>query len=113
MGVNANECVLPMVEVVGTLSKVKIDDTDRVHLLHLVVFVTEFHVLCDSLCHAVKDALQVVELARLLYLHQDNLTLGVSGLDVNTIEFISFCILIALALQQFDDCHLFVQQYCH
>ena len=107
------ELVLPMVKVVSTLAQVEVDDADGVDLLHLVVLVAQLHVLRDGLSHPIEDALQVIQLARLLYLHQDDFTLGVASLDVYAVELVVFLLLVAFALQKFHNGHLLVEQHRH
>ena len=109
----AYELVLTMIEVVGTLAQVEVDNADRVHLLHLVVLVAQSHMLRDGLGNAVENALQIVELTRLLNLHQDNLALRVPGFDVDAVELVVLSFLIAFALKQLHNGHLLVEQHRH
>ena len=67
--------------------------------------------LGDGLRHTVDHALQVVVLACLLYLHQDNLALRVLGLDVHAVVLIVLRLLVRLRVQQFDDGHLVLHQH--
>ena len=113
LGVHADELVLTVVEVVRTLAQVEVDDADGVDLLHLVVLVAQPDVLRDGLRHAVEDALQVVQLARLLDLDEDDLALRVARLDVHAVELVVGRLLVALALEQLHDGHLLVEQHRH
>ena len=110
---HTDELVLAMIEIVGPLAQVEIDDADGVHLLHLVVLVAQLDVLGDGFRYTVEDAVQIVELTRLLYLHQNDFALRVEGLDVHAVELVVLGLLVALALQQFHDGHLLVEQHRH
>ena len=88
-----------VIEVILTFAKVKIKNVDGIDLLHMVVAFTQLDVLGDGACHTIKDALKVVQLARLLYFHDDDFTLAVLGFDVNTVEFVLRVVLVALAFQ--------------
>ena len=79
----------------------------------MVVLLSQLDVLCDGLGHAIEDALQIVKLARLLYLDKNDFALGVSGLNVHTVEFVVFNLLVALAFQNLDNRHFLVQQHGH
>ena len=74
-GMYARQLRLPVVEVVGPLSQVEVDDVDGVDFLDVLVALSARYVLRDGLCHAVEHALQVVKLACLLYLHEDDFVL--------------------------------------
>ena len=71
---DARQYGLTVIEVVAALAQLEIEDIDAEHLLHLLVGHAAAHVLSDGLCHAEEHALKVVDLAGLLYLHQDDLT---------------------------------------
>ena len=79
----------------------------------MVILVAKLDMLRDGLGNTVEDALQVVELARLLDLHEDNLTLGVLGLDVNAVELVVDIILIAFTLQNLVNLHLLFKEHGH
>ena len=59
--------------------------------------------LRDGLGNAEEDALQVVYLARVLHLDDDDFILTIARLDVHTVELIVFTLLVALAFQYLDD----------
>ena len=67
--------------------------------------------LGDGARHAIKDALKVVQLARLLYLDDDDFTLAVLGFDVNAVELVLRVVLVALAFQQFHDVDRLVEEH--
>ena len=73
--VNATKLHLSVVQVVGTLTQVKIQDIDAENLFHMLVCLAAAHVVGDGLCHAVEHTLQVVTFPGLLNFHQDNLSL--------------------------------------
>ena len=50
---------------------------------------------------------------RQLYLHDDNLSLAVLRLYVHTIILVAGILLVAFALQQLHDVHLFAQEHRH
>ena len=105
------EGCLSVVEVVGSLSQVEVEDADAVHLLHLVVLVAQLDVFRDGLCHAVEYAFQVVEFPCELYLHDDYLSLGVLCLDIDAVELVVEGILVAFALENLVDVYLFVEKH--
>ena len=105
------EDILTVVQVIATLSDIEVKDTYGVNLFHFVVAATQRYMLRDSLRYTVEDTLEECKFARVLYFHDDDLTLAVFSLDVYTVEFIVDSQLVAFALQQFDDLHLFVQQH--
>ena len=109
--VYADKRGLTVVQVVGTLAKTEVQDINAVHFLHLEIVLAASHVLGDGLRHTVEHALEVVQLAALLYLHQDDFSFGVPGLDVNTVKLVLTVLLVRLALQQFHDGHLLAHQY--
>ena len=113
MGVHTDERVLTVIEIVGTLAQVEIDDADGVDLLHLIVFLAQFDVLCDGFGHAIEDALQVIKLTRLLNFNEDDLAFGIQRLDVHTVKFVVLVTLIAFAFQNLYDGHFLVQKHGH
>ncbi len=62
--------------------------------------------LRDRLGHAVEDALEVVVLLGLLYLHEDDVAVAVLGLDVDAVVLVLPVLLVALALKDFLHMHL-------
>ena len=90
---------LTVIQVVGTLAKVKIQNVNRVHLLDLHIVAASVHVLGNGLGHAIEHPLQIVKFTALLDLHNDNLATGVLRLDVDTVELVVHMILIRFALQ--------------
>ena len=98
---HAHEGVRSVIQVVGSLSEVEVDDADGIDLLHLTVGSSQRDVLRYRLCHSVEDALQVVQLPGELHLYYDDLSLGVLGFDVHAVELVVLCFLIAFALQYF------------
>ena len=64
-----------------------------------------------GLGHPVEYALEVVQLAGVLHLHDDNLPLGVGGLDVHSVELVVLCLLVALALEYLHDFHLLADEH--
>ena len=67
--------------------------------------------LRDGLGNAEEDALQIVYLARVLHFDDDDFILAVARLDVHTVEFVVFTLLIALAFQYLDDADRLAQQH--
>ena len=110
---HTDELVLPMVKVVGSFAKVEIDDVDGIDFLHLIVFLTEIDVLRDSLCNAINNTMEIVQLSRLLNLHKDDFVLGILGFDVNAVELVVGVVLVALAFQNLNYLHLLIQKDRH
>ena len=66
---DTHQTVLAMIEVVGTLAQVEIEDADGIDFLHVEVSLAERHVLRDGLGHPIEHTLEEIQLARLLDLH--------------------------------------------
>ncbi len=64
-----------------------------------------------GLARPIKYALQVMQLASQLHLHNDYMPFAITGLDVDTVEFVRVAFLIRLALKQFDDLYFLSDQY--
>ena len=64
----------------------------------------------NGLCHSVKHALKIVELAGLLYLNDNDVALTVAGLYVHTVVLVIVVLLIAFALKYLDDMHRLIEQ---
>ena len=101
-----------MVEVVGTLAEVEVENADAIDLLHLVVLVAELYVLGDGLCHTVEYALQIVEFPCELYLHDDDFALGVLRFHIDAVELVVEGVLVAFTFEYLVDMYLLVQKYC-
>ena len=102
-----------MIEIVGTLTQIEVDDADGVHLLYLVVLAAQIDMFCNRLGYTIENTLQIIKFACLLNLNDDNLIFGVLGLDVDAIELVFLVLLVSLTLQYLDNPDLFVEQYCH
>ena len=100
-----------VVEIVGTLAQVEVEDADGIDLLHLVVLVAQLDVFGDRLRYAIEDALQVVEFPRKLYLHDDDVSLGILCLHIDAVEFVVEGILISFALKYFFDVDFLIQKH--
>ncbi len=109
--VNTYECVLTVIQVIIPLADVKIKDTDGIHFLHFRVKVSQFDMLCDGFCYTEKDTFQIINLAGVLNFHNNDFVLTVAGLDVHTVEFIAFTLLVTLAFQYLHDMDGFAQQH--
>ena len=55
--------------------------------------------LSDRLSHTIKDTLQIIELCCQLYFNNDDASLRILGLDVNTIELVIDSFLVAFTFQ--------------
>ena len=108
---NADEAGLTMIKIIGTPSEIEIYDTDVINLLHLFVQAAQLYVLGQRLGHSVEDAFQIVELARELNFHQNNISSCVLSFDINSVELFVFLFLIALALKYFDYLSLLAEQH--
>ena len=111
LGMDARQRGLPVVEIVGTLAEVEIQDVDADHLPDPLVVLAHLHVLGDGLRHAIEHALQIVQLAALLNLDDDDLAAGILGLDVHAVELVVPVLLVRLALEQFHDRHLLTDEH--
>ena len=110
-GMYTYKVILPMVQEIASLSYVKVEDTDGVDFLHLIVSITQRDMFGDSLCHSIKDTFQIIEFAGILYFDDDNLVLTVACLDVNTVELVIGSLLISFTFQYFDNRDFFTQKY--
>ena len=113
VGVYADERAGAVIEVVAALAQIEVDNADGVHLLDLLERAAQLDVLRDGLGRAVENALQIVELARQLYLDDEYLATVVLGFDVYTVELVVGSVLIALALQQLHNVDGLAQQDGH
>ena len=66
--------------------------------------------LGDGFRYSIEDAFQIIQLARVLNLYDDNFILAVACLDVHTIELIRSRLLVALAFKNLDDIDFFSQK---
>ena len=111
--VDTHQTVLAMIEVVGTLAQVEIEDADGIDLLHVEVSLAERHVLRDGLGHPIEHTLEEIQLARLLDLHQDDFALAVARLDVDAVELVALVLLVALALKDFHNLDFLANEHSH
>ena len=65
----------------------------------------------DGLGHAVENAFQIINLPRVLHLHEYDFSLAVLGLDVHAVELVCFGQLVALTFQYFHDLRLVLEEY--
>ena len=100
-----------MVYVVIPLAVIAVEDAYGVHLLDLVILVADVYMLGYGLASAVKDTLQVVQLACELHLDDDQMALAVLGLDVNTVELVVVAVLVRFALQYLHNFHIVIEQH--
>ena len=100
---HALEHRLAVIQIVIALTEVKIKNIDGIDLLDLVILVANLYMLGNGFRHTIQHALQVVELARQLHLHDDNLSLLGLGLDVHTVKLVGGILLVALALKNLED----------
>ena len=61
---------LTMIQVVGPLAQIEIDDIDGIDFLDMIVALTAANMLGHGLGHTIEHTLQIVQLARLLNLDQ-------------------------------------------
>ena len=87
---HAHKGILTVVQVIVALANVEIENADGVYLLHLGVKFSQLDMLRDGLGNAEEDALQIVYLARVLHLDDNDFILTVARLDVHTVELIVF-----------------------
>ena len=108
---HANEFVLSVIQVVCSFSKIEIEYADGIDLFHLVIFLAQRDVLSDSFRHTVEDTFKVIQLACQLYLDDDDFSLAVLRLDVDAIELVVSCLLVAFALEDLLDMYRLIEQY--
>ena len=108
---HAHKGILTVVQVIVALANVEIENADGVYLLHLGVKFSQLDMLRDGLGNAEEDALQIVYLARVLHLDDNDFILTVARLDVHTVELIVFTLLVALAFQYLDNADRLAQQH--
>lgn len=70
---HANELVLAMIQEIASHPQIEIEDADGIDLLDLIVGVAQVNMLRDGLGDTVEDTLQIIELARVLNLYDDDL----------------------------------------
>ena len=104
------EMVLPVIQIVTSLSDVEVENADGVDFLHLIVRFTQRDMLGYSIGNAIKNSLQIIKLAGVLYL-DDDLILTIACLDVHTVEFIFNRQLIAFTLQNFQNSGFLTQKH--
>ena len=95
----ADEVVLPVIEIVGALAQIEVNNANGIDFFHLIIFIPQLNVLRNCLSHTVEDTLQIVELARLLNLNQYDFALRVLGLDVHAVEFVVLRLLVPFTLK--------------
>ena len=83
--VNTSQRGLSVIEIIGALAELEIEDVDAEHLFDVFIVHPASHVLRDGLGHPIEHALQIVDLAYLLDFNQDDLALGVPGLDIDAV----------------------------
>ena len=91
-----------MIKIVISFSKVKIQDVDRIYLLHFIILISYLDMLCDSFRDAIKHALQVIELACQLYFHDNYLSVVVYCLNIHPVELIGGIFLITFTLKYLE-----------
>ena len=104
---NPGEYGLPVIDIIGTLTHIEVDDADGVDLFHLIVTAR------DCLGRAVEDTLQIMEFAAQLNLDDDDVTAAVLGLDVHTVELVVLRFLVSLTLQNLYNLDRLIKQNRH
>ena len=66
----------------------------------------------NGLGHAVQYAFQIINLPRVLHLHEYNFSLAVLGLDVHAVELVGLGQLVPFAFQYFHDLRLVLEEHC-
>ena len=66
----------------------------------------------DGLGHAVKYAFQIINLPRVLHLHEYDFAFAVLGLDVHAVELVGLGQLVPLTFQYFHDLRLVLEEHC-
>lgn len=107
-GVDSLEMSLSVVDVVVSFSEVEVDDADGVYLFDVRVVLSDVDVFGDGFGYSKENALQVVELARVLDLNEDDFAVAVFGFYVDAVEFIGAVLLVGLAFQNLYNFDLLV-----
>ena len=107
----ANKLVLSVIQIVTSQAQIKIQDTDRIDLLHLFVRVAQTDMFCDGFSHSIKHPLQVIQFTGVLHLDNNNLPLAVTGLYVYTVKLVVRRELVTFAFQYLDDSYGFSQEH--
>ena len=105
----SHESILPVVQIVVSLANVKIEYADGIYFLHFGVEVSQFDMFCDGFGYTEEDTFQIVYFPCVLHFHDDDFVLAVPCLDVHTVEFVVFLLLVAFAFQYFNDADRLVQ----
>ena len=69
--------------------------------------------LRNGLGNTIKYSFEIIQLVRLLYLHNDNLIFAISCLDVNTVELVTLSVLVAFALKNLNNLDRLAYQNRH
>ena len=91
-GINA------VIQIVGTLSKIKIEDIDRIDLFYIAVALSERDMLSDCLSHTIENTFKIIKVCGKLHFNNDNGAFRILGFDVHTVELVVLCLLITFAL---------------
>ena len=100
-----------VIQIVGTLPQIEIDNADGIHLLDVAVGAPQLDVLRNGFRRSVKNPLQIVQLARQLNLYDKYLAAVVLRLDVHTVVLVVDGVLVSLALQEFHYVHRLAEQH--
>ena len=66
----------------------------------------------DGLGHAVKYAFQIINLPRVLHLHEYDFAFAVLGFDVHAVELVGLGQLVPFTFQYFHDLRLVLEEHC-
>ena len=105
------KCILPVVQIIVPFANIKIENADGVYFLHFVVAFAQRDMLGNGFGHPIENALQIIQLPRILNFYDNNFSFAVLCFNIYPIEFIIGSKLIAFAFEYFYYLDLFVQQY--
>ena len=89
-----------MIDIVSTLTDGEIHYVDRIDLAHLAVVVAYLNVVGYNLRHAVEHAVEIGQLATVLYLDNHEFATFVLDKHVHTVKLVRLVGLVSLALKE-------------
>ena len=98
-----HKIILSYIDVVRTFAKVKVQDADRIYLLHFLVGISKIDMFRNSLSHTIKYTFQIIQFTCILDFYYNDIALAVFCLDVNSIELVIFSLLVTFTFQYIND----------
>ncbi len=111
VGMHSSEVSYPVINIVVALTKVEINNIDRIYFTNLQVFLAYIDIFSYSFRGAIKHSLKIVKLPVVLQFNNNQLIMTILGQNVNTIKLIGFAFLVAFAFQDSIYFNILVQQF--